>query len=469
MNRPAEGLARAACLVCLALPSLASVPAHALELGFEGYAALIASDNIEADDSGEEEDGLIGVGLVGVYGERRGPRVRGAFTGELDARRRLDDDDGESGTVSRFLGAAEVALTPRALRWYIGDILGGVRTDDAIQPISDHADAVARRNVFVTGPSLEYDIGGSSRVRSRLLYVNQREDDEELETLWNAQLGWERDAGLGARVGLLLADVYTDSVDEEESGPDFNRFSASAYGSRERGFLLLYGELGATRYDADEESLDGLRAELSATRALGPASSVVARLSRDLSDQSLSTVESLIEDGSGEEPEADGFFDETRLELGYLLDTERSSLDIGAGIARRDFRLLAGGDGRLVDGDGEDQVQGFAYAALSQRLAARWRAELGASYERQSHDEREDERDSFLGSLRLLYRLGRSFELEAGYLFDRASGSRTRARDGAAVLEDIDVTENRLTLGLRWAPPSRASRDLTVELKSLLR
>ena len=72
---------------------------------------------------------------------------------------------------------------------------------------------------------------------------------------------------------------------------------------------------------------------------------------------------------------------------------------------------------------------------------------------------------------RLLYRLGRSFELEAGYVFDRAEGLSTRpgaAGDGTLVREDIDVTENRVTLGIRWAPPSRASRDLTIELKSLL-
>ena len=450
--------------------ALALVPgaAPALELGFEGYLALIGSDNVEAVNDPDEEEGVIGSGLLGVYGETRTRSVHGAFTGEIDARRRLDEDGGSTDdAITRFLGAAEIALTARALRWYVGDILGGVRVDDAIQPISDNAESVRRRNVLVTGPSFETELGRNRRLSSRLLYVNQTEDERELETLFNATLDISQEVIRGSVFGLSVADVYTDAP-EDDGESDFNRLSASAYWTRERGFLETHARLGATRYDTDSESLDGLAAELRATRALGPASSATIRLTRDLSDQTLSTVESLIDDGAGVEPEAEGFFDDTRLELGYLLKAERTSAELGVGAGRRDYRLLTGSDDADFDADDQDQVQSYAYGAYTRALTPRLRTELAARYERQSYDERDEESDSVLGAVRLLYRLSRSFELEGGYVFERAQGSRRRVLDGALVAEPIDATENRVVLGLRWAPPSRASRDLTIELKSLL-
>lgn len=472
-QRPAT-LAGPACLVLLLLS--APRPGQALDLGFEAYTSVIASDNVGGDNSPDEEDGLIGTGLIGVYGEQRGRVATGGFEGEIDARRRLDEDDGggdrDIDTVTRFLGAAEFRLTPRALTWYVGNILGGVRLDDAVQPISDNVGSVRRRNVFVTGPELDYALDPDTRLASRLLYVNQTEEGERLETLWNASVDWRRETTPGSYFGLSLGDIYTDNVEDADTtaGPDgdFNRVSAAAYWNRVRGFLELYGQVGATRYDTDEDSLNGLNAAARATRLLGPDSSVSLELARDLSDQTLSTVESLVEDGSGVQPEAEGFFDETRLELVYALASTRLSADLGAGLARRDYRLLTGDGGAALAGASEDQTLGYAFGFLSRALGTRWRAELGARYERQSYDDRDDETDSILGSARLLYRFARSFELEAGYVFDRADGVRTRLVDDALEREAVDVTENRITLGVRWAPRSRASRDLTIELKSLL-
>ena len=488
LRRPARlpGPALLALLLALVTP-----PAVALELGFEAYTSVVATDNVGGDDEGDpdKEDALIGTAAFGVYGEQRSRAVSAGFEGEIDARRRLDDEDQRDvDTVTRFLGAAEFRLTPRALTWYVGDILGGVRLDDAVQPISDDTGDVRRRNVFVTGPELDYALDPDTRLASRLLYVNQSEEGDALETLWNASVDWRRDTTPGSYFGLSLSDIYTDNVEEETddagegvpvgAGPaaadsDFNRVSAAAYWNRVRGFLELYGQIGATRYDTDEDSLNGLNAVLRATRTLGPDTTLAIELARDLSDQTLSTVESLVDDGTGLQPEAEGFFDETRVEAVYALTSTRTSADLGLGVARRDYRLLTGDDGVALAGanGGEDQVQGYAFGFLTRALTPRLRTELGARYERQSYDDRDDEADSILGSVRLVYRFARSFEVEAGYVFDRAEGVETRLDPASDALlrEPIDVTENRATLGIRWAPPSRASRDLTIELKSLLR
>lgn len=447
---------------------------QSLELGFEGRLTVEHSDNVYGVNSPDEEDGTTLGGLIGVYGEQRSRSVDAAFTGEIDTRRIVSEEDPSFDTITRFLGAAEFALTPRSWRWYVGDILGGVRADNAIQTIDDTT--IDRRNVFVTGPSFEYDIAGWSRTRARLLYVNQTEDSEELETLYTANVSHERDTTPGSYLGIKAGNVFTDLPDESDNPDlsqegDFNRSTVAVYANQLRGFLELYGELGATRYDADEESLNGLNAQVRAIRQLGPMTSVSASLTRDLNDQTLSTVESLIASGGnavGLQPEVAGFFEETRLDVGYSFQSTVTSVDVGLGVAQQDYRVL-GAEAQLgLDPDSEDQINGFAYGAISRRLSNRLRTELAISYERQTYDNRDDQTDSILASGQLIYRLSTSFELEGGIVHDTAEGVLTRFSSGIGVEEDIDITENRITIGLRWAPPSRASQDLTVELKSLL-
>lgn len=134
-----------------------------------------------------------------------------------------------------------------------------------------------------------------------------------------------------------------------------------------------------------------------------------------------------------------------------------------------DYKLLAVNTDTPSDINGEDQIQKFAYASLSRRFNTRLRGEVGINFEHQKYDNRADETDSILAIATLIYRLNRSFELEGSIIRDTASGLLTRSGTGSVRdEEDVNYTENRFRLGIRWAPPSRASRDLIVELKSLL-
>jgi len=439
--------------------------AAALDLGFEALLSVDGSDNIDAISEGDSEreitDGTVGFAQFGVYGEQQGRIVRGAFSGEIENRRQFGDDEDVS-TLTRFLGAADVAITPRSFSWYVGDILGGVRQDNAVQPINDTE--TRRRNVFVTGPAFVYDIDAFTSTRARLLYVNQSEDDVELESLYNASISWEREYAPGSLWGLRVGDIFVDKPSDSNE-VDFNRSTGSVFWGRERRRLNLYVELGGTRYDADEETLNGFNAQVDATWRLSPQQKVTTSFGRDLQDQTLSTVESLIGDGAARQPEADGFFDETRLELNYTFQTSIATLEVGTGVTDSDYRLLAGEVGSAND---QDQFASEVYGYLSRGLTPRLRVQFGLSYERLSYDNRPDETDSVLASTDLVYRLSRSFQFEAGYRFNRADGLRTNPGNDTATDFDIDLTENRVNVGLRWAPPSRANKDLTIELKSLL-
>ena len=469
--RASTPVLRAACLC--AASALVAPGARALELGFEARALVQSSDNIGFDDAGDEEDALLGFGSVGVYGERRGQRVSGAFQGEIDARRRLDDDDDEWDALSRFFGAAEFRLTPRALRWYAGNVLGGV-LDDTLQPVDGFE--TRRRNVFVTGPSLEAPFGAFARLDARLLYVNQTEEGDELETLYTGFARYTRERVRGRSWGLVGSNVYADAPsDGPAGGPgdgdelDFNRSSLAVFAARERTPWSLYGELGGTAYVTDDESVTGLAAQATVARALGPDSTLSLTVSTDLNDQTLGTVESLIAEGIGERQDADGVYTETRATLAYTLDDTRASVEAGVGVSDIDYSLVADGGGFSTDASSQDQVQGIAYAVLARSLTPSVRGSLGIDYRREVFDDAPDELDSTLASARLIWAFARSFELEASYILDRATGTESLA-DGDGIFEgSIDRTENRFGLGLRWAPPSRAGRDLVIELKSLIR
>ena len=469
-------------LVLVLASLLVYCPANALDIGFEGLLSLESSDNIEGANSPDEQDGVIQSGLLGIYGEQRGRVFNGAFSGELDTRKVVSDDESDISTVSRFLGAAEFKLTPRSWRWYVGDILGGIRTDDGIQPID--TSELERRNVFVTGPSFFYEVIGVSRTRARLLYVNQTQDDVELERLYTANFSYERDAARGNYFGFRLGHVFTDLptaevVNDTAGGEtndlvnqDYNRTNVSGYYNRRLGLLELYGELGGTRYIAEDDSLTGLSALLRGYRQIGPSTSFSVTLSHDLSDQSLSTVESLIASGTdtvGVELDAAGFFEQTRLEAEYSYGNPVTDVSVGAGVEQLDYQLLSVLAGTELNADLEDRVQGFAYASWSQRLSNRLISDFGINFETQDYDNLNDNSDSTLIRAQITYELSTSFDLQFGVTHDTATGIVTRFNTGSPVENEIDVTENRFSLGLRWMPPSRASQDLTVELRSLLR
>ncbi len=445
---------------------LSSANAVALELGFEAGITLEATDNVENANSGFEEAGQIGYGSIGIYGEQRGQRVQAAFTGELETERTLSDSDDNFDSLTQFIGAMNVDITPRSVSWYFGDILGAVRSDDADQTI-DVSD-LPRRNVFVTGPTVAFNLGSFSSANTRLLYVHQSDEEGELASLLNFSASWQTDTQGGNTWGVRFGDIYTDnSALADES--DFNRITTAIFWERERGRNTISASLGATRYTTDSDSVAGVNAGLSFTRLLGPQRSFTIALNRDLRDQDLNTIESLIADGSGEEPVSSGVFEETRLAASYSLLTSQSAIELGVGVSMADYQAVTGINASLNIND-EDQIRPFVFGVWTRTYNPRLQTELGFYYDQLEYDNIRDESLSLTLSAMVSYRLSRSFSVELAYVFDQTDGLRTRGANGVteANPEDIDVIENSAQLSLRWAPPSRASKALTVELKSLL-
>ncbi len=435
----------------------------ALEMGFESSARFDATDNVLGAESGFEEEGQIANITFGVYGEQQGTKVRGAFAGELSSQRRVDDPDDEFTAVSQFLGAAEISITPRAFTWYIGDILGGVRADNGLQTINDEEQA--RRNVFVTGPRFEYEIDSVSRANAQFRYVNQSEEGTVLESLYNTTASYEYDTSTANTYGVSFGNIYTDHPSTDLEG-DFNRLSLGGFWRRNRGQNEYFASLGGTRYDTETEALNGVNARFRYDRALSEEKSINLSFRRDLRDQTLNEIDTLIENGTGVDATGDGFFDETRIDAGYNFNTGLTTFNASVGVGQSDFRLLADNTGATSNGDSEDRNNLYGQFYLSQVITSGFRISTGANYIAREYINRDDNSQSVVGSIELEKRLSRSFIFDLGYFASYGDGQRTSEETN--LLEDFEIVENRVKVGIRWAPPSRADKDVAIELRSLL-
>jgi len=441
--------------------------ASALEVGFESIVTVDASDNVFAANAGEEVEGQVGFAQFGVFGEQRGTRVQGGFSGEIYSQRQLDDPDANFSAITQFIGAAEFQITPRALSWYVGDILGEVRVDDGIQSIEEAP--LTTRNIFATGPQFVYEIDSFSRINTRFMYITQSQDDIELETLYNTDGSWEIDTARGNTWGTSISNIFTDNPEENLEG-DFNRFSLAATWRRSRGLNSYSAQLGGTRYDTEDESLNGVNARFSFERQLSPQSIVALQFTRDLSDQALTTIDSLLDNGTGLQGETNGFSDDTRVNLSYAVTKTNFSYSFGVGVGQSNFRLISNDISFIDSGDGEDRRSMNAVATYQRAFTPYTSIETALTYEQQDFINRPDTAQSVLGEARAIRRLSRSFEAILGYRFTLADGQQTRLNGfNEAGTETIDSIENRVSVSLRWAPPSRVTQDLTIQLKSLLR
>jgi len=466
-------------LILGAIGCVFSSGSHALEMGFEGFVSGELRQNTDPINFPDEEipDGEFGSAVFSVFGEQRSRKVTAGFLGEIETEQNMAGEDDSFNTETRFIGAMDVAITPRTLRWYFGDVLAGVRNADDVRIADDIQEDT--RNVFVTGPSYESEIEGVSSTSARLLYVHQTEDDEEIESLYNFSISHQRETTVDSFYGVRFTDIYTqvpdlpeqDGVAPAADNEDFNRVAITAFTTRVRGNTELFGEIGATQYQTEDETVNGATAEISASRLYGRRSTVTAGLSHSLSDETLDTVGALLQggvDGADVQPEVDGIFTETRFDLTYDFERSSSEFQFTLSAAQLDYQLLTGSTGENIVVDAEDRTVASVNAVYAKYFTPRWRGIFAAAVEREEFINREDATDAMLVTADFVYTLTRNFELQLTFAYDAVTGMNTAgALDNPEPIE-IDQTESSAMIGVRWVPPTRATRELTVEIATLL-
>ncbi len=456
---------------------------NALEVGFEGS---VSYDSIQSTDNtalfGEQDSELnLGIAQITVFGEQRTRSLNAGFSGEFETRTGFEDEDDTVNTVTRFTGSADVALSAQSLRWYFGNVLTGVRNEDSVR-IADDLNQFSR-NIFMTGPTYRSTTEGFGTTEARLFYVNQTQEDENLETLYSFSASHQRETTIGSFYGIRFNDIYTDEPDTfsadptvaDQIGEDINRITVSIFNNRARELTGLYTELGATRYQTDDEEVDGLTAIVRGSLTMGPETTLTAEISHSLNDQTIRTVDVLLEGGGdddGLQPGANGIFAETRFDIGYSINRPVSEIEFSLSVAQLDYRLLTGNSVITTDADSQDQYQGTVEATYARRFGSRINTALSTAYEREEFINQPAYTDAILFSAELNYTLTRTLSLEMSVIYDAAEGVRSQvvAANGAVASFNafpVDETQTRASIGIRWAPPSRAERGMGTGLVSL--
>jgi len=446
-----------------------SLHARALDLGLEATVKIESSDNIGSVNAGGEEVGQVGSVLLGVFGEQRSRRLQAGFAGDLETSLVVSDEDAEPTTLNNFYGAANLLLT-QSFSWYFGDVLGTIQTGPGLLSLNEE-DTASRRNVFVTGPSFNYEIDSYSTIDAQVLYFHQSEDARDLAQLLNSTFVWTQETDGGNAFGLNINNIYTDeplSPEGEDVDEDNNRFSASAFWERDRGRMSWYAAAGATRYDVNEAVINGANAEFRLLRRLSPVAELTFGLATDLTDENISTIDSLLDDGTGDAPEAAGVFQRHSASLIYSLASNTSAFETGIRAADSQYQLLSEIN-TAVDPTLEDNFSVSVFGVGSRQITPRINLEFGLEFQTEQFDNREDESDSVLASAVASFQLSQSFQLSLGARTSRTEGIDTRTLVNEDGSNKLDRIENRVSLELQWAPPSRAKQESVVQLKQLLR
>lgn len=457
---------------------LFSASAYALDIGFEGALSVTDTDNFGGINTGpgdvEVPGGMTNELSLGVFGEHTARRYTGGFDANILIRNRTSDDDTSSdNTITRFLGALEYSITPRGLSWYFGDVLGTVLPEGQLQALDIDNDDLVRRNVFITGPELNFELDEASRINARLLYVNQSDDrDIELETVYSLSAGYESELSSADRWGWLLSDIFTqnpevDSLTQVQES-DYNRLSAGLYWGRARAINEYYLQAGLTRYTVDDDTVDGASIQGIFTRALSPQSSVSFSVGQDLSDATLTGIEALTSEGVATEDNVDAIVLETSVTMEYRFDSAFMALDAALGYRESDYQLLFAEDQAFTDPNLEDTTGFFGSLVLFRRISDVLSGSAEVSFIHEEAVNTGLQQDSLLASLSLEYALSSSWSVEGGVSHGFDEGIENALNGDAFSESPFEQEENRVFLALRWAPPTRATKDSVLELKSLI-
>ncbi len=460
------------------IAAVLSTSTYALDIGFESALTAFDSDNIGGINTGPGDldvpGGLTTEFSFGVFGEHTARNYTGGFDANLVLRQRTGDDDTTSeNTITRFLGALDYAITPRGLNWYVGDVLGTVLPRGQLQALDIDRDDLVRRNVFITGPEVNFEIDQASRINARFLFVDQSDDRNiELENIYSLSASYESEINTADRWGWLLSDVFTDNpetdVATQVQEADYNRLSAALFWGRERSVNGYYLQAGLTQFTVDDETVDGASLQAVFTRALSPQSTFAFTVGQELTDTTLTSIEGLTTTGVATEENIDAIVQETSVAVEYRFESTLMTLDASAGLRDSDNQLLFAQNLAAIDPDTEDTTGFFGSLAVFRRFNNSLIGNAEVSFIHEEAVNTALEQDSLLTTLSLSYLLTNTWTIEGGVSYSFDEGIEANTTDTTLGDSPFELEENRVFLSLRWSPPTKATRDSTLELKSLI-
>lgn len=382
------------------------------------------SDNINRVP-GAEEEGTIGqVGLLLNHG-RESRRLRTSVNANVAYQHYFDglfDED----VIGGADGALTVAIVPERFEWVVEDSFGQLATDPFAASTPENRENV---NVFSTGPDFIQRLGAATSLRLSGRYTTSDYETSAVDS--------ERQSGAVSLVRALSSssNLSLNATGEKVEYDDVLDTSYEIY----QGFVrydvrsartTLAADLGYTILDDGSDTSDGLLLNLSVSRQISTASSVVFGIGTQFSDSGdLFRMTNL--DSQNVVASSDPF--ESRFaSLGWDFQYNRTSFGLAAQVRKEDYENIGSLDRKTTS------YSGYFTRQLSRRMDFRMQVQL----EEEDFGSLGFEDQELLANASLGWTLGRMTGLRLQYdRFDRDSTDN-----------GTGYTEDRVSLFLTWSP-----------------
>lgn len=382
------------------------------------------SDNINRVPSPEEE-GTIGQAGLLLNHSHESRRLRTNVNANVAYQHYLDgafDDD----VIGGADGALTVAVVPERFEWVVEDSFGQLATDPFAASTPENRENV---NVFSTGPDFIQRFGAVTSLRLSGRYTSADYETSAIDS--------ERHSGALSLVRALSSssNLSLNATGEKVEYDDELDTSYEIY----QGFVrydvrsartTLSADLGYTVLDDGSETSDGLLLNLSVSRQVSAASSLIFSIGTQFSDSGdlfrMTNLQSQNVVASSDP------FESRFASIGWDFRHHHTSFGLAAQVRKEDYENVGSLDRTTT-----------AYSAyLTRQLSRRMDFRMQVEFEEEDFDVLGFEDKELLANASLGWTLGRMTALRLQY--DRFDRDSTDSSTG--------YTEDRVSLFITWSP-----------------
>ncbi len=388
--------AASACVLCALCASFAISSVNAAEFDFGVSAGVGHSDNItrSADDEVDETIGVVGAGVSLDHHSRR---LTALAIGGLAYLKYLDDTYDDE-LIGNLLVDTDLAIVPERLNWILQDNFGQTRrvSTDPVTPENRES-----FNYLTTGPDVTLPLGGRTSLLISGRYSDVYYEDSDLGS--QELFGSVAIARALSQASTLSLNGSVESIEYDESAiaVDYDQYETYLRYQLEAARTTIGLDVGYTKLDFDDTTIDGDLVRLELMRRLTRSSAVRIEAGREFANSAdiFRQLQQQGATGTSTQPvqAIANPFESTYGSIEWLFERNRTELGIGAGYFKEDYELS--------NTFNRDRTAYHLRAGreLSRTLSVR--GEVG--YGEESYDELDREFSETRADLYLDWRLGR--------------------------------------------------------------
>ena len=423
-------------------------------IGYDAEYRADFTDNLFQIDegTGEKTEELTHNYRLGLFGNLTGSMAKTDFIANIEFKD-YQDDNFDDEALTSFIGASEIAITPRVFSWYIADALGYADTDPGLQVNTRDTERV---NYFITGPQAKFEIGGDKRAGGSLYYTNHdREGGVEDYQRGNFNSYYEKTISSRSNWGLKLE--HTEMLyDELSSRVDYSHSELKSYYEYNTKANVVSVTAGGSFLETDVEGADSDltgTADISWDHLFTRRAGLLMTAGYGLSDESVLSNAQLSASGDFESDNENGLFYETSAGATYYYKGVSTRLDIG--VSGRSLEYVQ--EAQEATDLANDHDTYTVFTKIRRRFAESVDFIVGLSAEQKDYEDIDFEEQLYIANLASEYYFNRHLKLKAKAEFQSGDGNRFLAD---RTIGDREYEEYIYSIGIHWDPmKSRRNTD----------